>query len=322
MQSGATFAIASFINEVTLKLFPYAKSQSVAHQEQAPREGVFVLRDEQVVMMLRHALPESYFINTPVAHMRHHLELLTRLQQGNLALDFHRHKGAKLTELTLCTFDQSRPGLMAKVCGALCAQGIDIRTASIYTLRPQEIHSSTTHPSGTDGSPALAPLYQEPPLRMVALDIMQLSEPYFGRERALSSSAIQRAQDEIERVLQTESINALWPVFRRRIAPVSLQELQIENRDYGAPFGRCTAIVMRAEDTPGLLFRTTAALAELNLNILVAQVNSHDGMAEDTFFVTDAQGEPLPEDELPTIARRLTQILQSANLPWILDSTK
>jgi UTP:GlnB (protein PII) uridylyltransferase len=303
------------INEVTLKLFPQRKSHGAQPAEQTPRPGSFVLSDEQVVAMLRHALPDSYFINTPLAHMRRHLELLTRLQRGDLTLDFHRHAGAKLTELTLCAFDQSRPGLLAKLCGALAAQGIDIRTASVYTLRPQNTPLASTHQEWHH-SP-LAPLTQTP--RMVALDILQLSEPYFGRERALSSAAIERARGEIERVLQAENIATGWPALRRRVPPpLALHNLQLENRDYGAPFGRCTAISMRAADTSGLLFRTASALATLHLNILVAQVNSHDGIAEDTFFVTDAHGEPLPENELASIAERLRSLLQNPALPGVL----
>jgi UTP:GlnB (protein PII) uridylyltransferase len=257
--------------------------------------------------MLRPVMPDFYFVNTPTAHMQRHLELLMQLQHGDVTLDFHRHPGARLTELTLCAFDEARPGLLAKVCGTLTALGIEVRTALIYTLRSLE--TSDAH-----GDANLVPR------RWVALDTLLLSDPYHGRERALTAKSIERTRTSLTRVIQGEiSVSQLLTKMRRHLhAPVNIYDLKIVNRDMGPTLGICTAISLRSADMTGLLYRTTGALAALDLNIQVAQINSENGVAEDQFFVTDARRVALPDNALESLATRLRAMLQSGTMPNFL----
>jgi UTP:GlnB (protein PII) uridylyltransferase len=270
-------------------------------------KSTFTWSNNEAAALLRPVMPDFYFVNTPTAHMRRHLELLLQLQHGDVTLDFHRHPGARLTELTLCAFDETRPGLLAKVCGTLTALGIEVRTALIYTLQPPE--QNPAHGADTT-----------PPRRWVALDTLLLSEPYRGQERALTSKAIERTRAELLRVIQGEtSVAQLLTKMRRHLhAPVNIYDLAVVNRDMGPTLGVCTAISLRSADMTGLLYRTTGALAALELNIQVAQINSENGVAEDLFFVTDAQGAPWPENDLQALSTRLRSMLQSGTLPTFL----
>jgi UTP:GlnB (protein PII) uridylyltransferase len=94
-------------------------------------------------------------------------------------------------------------------------------------------------------------------------------------------------------------------------APINIYDLQIVNRDAGPMLQPFTVISMRSSDMTGLLYRTTGALAALELNIHVAQIGCENGIAEDVFFVTDAQGAIVPDSELDNMSSRLRALLQS-----------
>ncbi len=276
-------------------------------RKSSENKSTFTLSNTDAAAILRPVMPDFYFVNTPTAHMQRHLELLMQLQHGDVTLDFHRHPGARLTELTLCAFDEARPGLLAKVCGTLTALGIEVRTALIYTLRSLQ---EDTAPGDGDGSPR----------RWVALDTLRLSDPYRGRERALTEKSIERTRSELLRVIQGEtSVAQLLTKMRRHLhTPVNIYDLKVVNRDMGPTLGVCTAISLRSADMTGLLYRTTGALAALELNIQVAQINSENGVAEDQFFVTDARGVAWPDEELETLATQLRTMLQSGTMPNFL----
>jgi UTP:GlnB (protein PII) uridylyltransferase len=276
-------------------------------QKTSQSKSAFTWSNNEAAAMLRPVMPDFYFVNTPTAHMQRHLELLLQLQHGDVTLDFHRHPGARLTELTLCAFDEARPGLLAKVCGTLTALGIEVRTALIYTLQPPE-----PNPVQSD-DPAT-------PRRWVALDTLLLSDPYHGRERALTAKSIERARAALLRVIQGEtSVAQLLTKMRRHLhTPVNIYDLAVVNRDMGPTLGVCTAISLRSADMTGLLYRTTGALAALELNIQVAQINSENGVAEDLFFVTDAQGAAWPDNDLEGLTTRLRSMLQSGTMPTFL----
>jgi UTP:GlnB (protein PII) uridylyltransferase len=276
-------------------------------QKTSQPKSAFTWSNNEAAAMLRPVMPDFYFVNTPTAHMQRHLELLLQLQHGDVTLDFHRHPGARLTELTLCAFDEMRPGLLSKVCGTLTALGIEVRTALIYTLRTLEQNAAQSNDT-------------KKPMRWVALDTLLLSDPYHGRERALTPKAIERTRTALLRVIQGEtSVAQLLTKMRRHMsAPVNIYDLTVVNRDMGPTLGVCTAISLRSADMTGLLYRTTGALAALEMNIQVAQINSENGVAEDLFFVTDARGAAWPDNDLDGLANQLRSMLQSGAMPAVL----
>jgi UTP:GlnB (protein PII) uridylyltransferase len=255
------------------------------------------LNAEEAARQLRQVAPDLYFINTPVAHMSRHWELLKRLPQENLLLDFYRYSGARLTELTICSYDDTEPGLLSKVCGTLAALNVDIKSALIYTLHGSGELAKTT---GNH--------------RAVALDTLILSEPYAGYERALTERKQRAICEALRRVLSGEVTVAqlLASKKHRPHPPLTIYDIQVEQE----PEETLTRLTLRAADSAGVLYRTTAALVELELNIWVAQINTQETVTDDIFFVNHQNGQPLSSQECATIAPRLRAILQNSAVPY------
>ena len=266
------------------------------------------LQQSEASSHLRRVVPDLYFVNTPAPHMVRHWKLLRNLPQENIALDFHRHNGARLTNLTICAIDGTEPGLLSKVCGTLSAFNIDVKSALIYTARgedlAQELSVSNIEYSNNDFDASHG----------IVLDTLVLSEAYRGRERALSESTQKQVQTEIKRVLRGEQ--TVYRLLSRRrnrsYTPILLHDLAVSPDDNGGAI-----IKLRAQDSVGILYRTTTAISSLNLNIRIAQINTHDGMTDDLFFVSNANSEPLDKSECDRLAARLRTLLQRLDAPMV-----
>ena len=237
---------------------------------------------------LRRLLPDLYFINTPLAQHARHLDLLRRVESEGLLLDFYSAPLSSLTECTICAFDAG-PGLLAKVCAALVSQRVDVQTAFVFSAR-------------TPGEKARSK-------RRIILDTFWLSESYRGQARALPPKTIARVRAELTHVLNGGSV----PLLRKyRSSALSIDELSAVNtaaRDL-------TLITLRARNSRGVLHRATAALAALDLDICIAQINTEDKNTSDVFFVSK-DGKALSETELLQFLPHLRTLLQ--NLPLNLD---
>jgi [protein-PII] uridylyltransferase len=55
-----------------------------------------------------------------------------------------------------------------------------------------------------------------------------------------------------------------------------------------------TVIEVRADDRPGLVYRIAERLTELGLNISFAKISTEKNRALDVFYVTTADGGPVP----------------------------
>lgn len=233
---------------------------------------------EAVVAFFRHYLPDFYFVNTPRSRMRRHLQLLRALPEHPLQIEFHRPPDAQFTELMLCAHDQSQPGLLTRVASALAALKINVHTAWIHTL-------ADPHARDSDAK--------------IVLNTLILSERQFRRTRPLShktENAIARALHEI--------------LTAPADAPVSASALPLQLRELAASAaGRYTLIKVSAPNADGVLFRVAQAVAQLNLNIAHAQINTFDDAVADTFFVTGAHHQPLDESQIAPVVERLRELL-------------
>lgn len=236
--------------------------------------------------IMRGIMPDLYFINTPATQMERHLALLRMLKSegkkaDTLTLDFHNAPGT-LTQLTVCAYDDANPGLLAKVCGALAAHRISIHTAFVFTAGSNALDAALCRSTGANQAAQ----------RGIVLDTLFLSEPYGRRGRALSAATTARVRADITRVLRGEvEPDSLLARTARPFIPPHLEIAATPGAS-----GQFTLVTVRAPDISGLLYRLTAALAALELNISVAQINTENGESNDVFYVT-RRGAPLNEAE-------------------------
>lgn len=250
------------------------------------------LSDSELTAALKRAMPEMYVVNTPLTRMKRHCEIVAGMVREGSTLEFVTAPGMALTEMTLCDYDDLRPGLLSKLCGTLSALHVTIHTAFIYSFRDEQ---STF---GAD------------PARPIALGTFLISENYRGHDRAVEAKTENAVRLELARVLKGEITvqQLLLRTQRRPFAPIDIHEITLENR----PRDGVTRITLRAGDTRGVLYRVTAALARLGLNIRAAHAATHDEAADDTFFVTDRNGAMLSESSLDSIASELRTLLQDS----------
>ncbi|MBW3561591.1 MAG: [protein-PII] uridylyltransferase [Actinobacteria bacterium] len=161
---------------------------------------------------------------------------------------------------------RDRPGLFAKVAGVLALHGGSIVSAHAFTR--------------SDG---------------IAVDTFQVRRPEdvaSGRFWAAVEGDLVEAV--AGRLALRARVDRRASSFRqpRPVGPAVPVRVEIET-DAG---GRSTVVEVHAEDGVGVLFRIVTALAELELDIVAARVDTVGREVVDVFYVRDAEGQPLDED--------------------------
>lgn len=246
-----------------------AHLREVADRWAAPRVAAFRQHVEQ--------LPPRYLLAYGRSEIEQHLDLIARLAPDRLfELEFVAK--ATATGLMVCTRDQHQ--LLAKICGVLAANDVDIRRADVNT-RDDGIALDLFQVTDLEGSPTL-PEWKQDRVRQ------RLGEVIARRLKA-------------RELLQRYSAN--WGRRRgQRRAVGHPPAVQIENQ----VSDRYTVIDVEAPDSVGLLYVITYALADMGLDIHTAMVNTVAGRARDAFYVVDARGEKIVNYEtLQTVRQRL-----------------
>lgn len=244
--------------------------------------------DEQVTAYLRRYLPDFYFVNAPLSRMRRHLAILQSLPQApsGVIVEFYRAPRASFTELVLCARDAAQPGLLSQVAGTLVALGVGVHTAWIHSLED---------PFGEGGT--------------IVLDTLILSESLLGRSRALSAKTQKNLSQTLTQVLNHQLTAAQLleraPRSRQRAAraPIEVSGLAV------ARAGDYTLFKLRAHQSNGALSRITRALAQMQIGVAHAQINTFEQEVDDVFFVTDIHGQPFDDDEANQLSYRLRDAL-------------
>lgn len=213
-------------------------------------------------------LPERYAAAvSPRAVVRHAglavppptpTEIRTRVTRGRPLDD-----GLVFDELDVVAVDT--PGLFARVAGVLALHGGSILEAHAHTR--------------DDGT---------------AVDTFTVVLP----EHATASWWVQVEGDLVEAVAGRLAVRARVARKRatehRRIAKLPPVETRVTTSRDAA--GRATVVEVHTLDRVGVLYRIASALAELELDIVVAKVGTFGHEAHDVFTVRDGTGEPLDAD--------------------------
>ncbi|MEU1189785.1 [protein-PII] uridylyltransferase [Streptomyces sp. NPDC005859] len=185
-------------------------------------------------------------------------------------------------ELLIAVPDQ--PGVLPAVAGVLAMHRLTVRTAELRAL---------DLPTGVEGSVLLLNW-------RVAAEYGSL--PQAARLRADLVRALDGSLDIAGRLAERD---AAYPRRRGVIAPPPRVTVA------SAASRHATVIEVRAQDAPGLLFRIGQALEDEGLRVRSMHVSTLGANAVDAFYVTGAEGAPLPGDEAASVTRKLEETLRA-----------
>jgi [protein-PII] uridylyltransferase len=192
--------------------------------------------------------------------------------------------GIEIDGATITVIDQDRPGLFSKVAGVLALNGLDVLAAAAY--------------SDDDGA-ALCSFRQESSFaEPINWDKGQTVE-----RRALAGHLAIRAR-----------LADRARTYGRRRAQQAHPWAPFDNKffvDNEASAG-ATVLEVRAHDAVGLLYRITATMAELDLDIRSAKVQTLGDHVVDAFYVRDSAGRKITDEaHLGEIERAVLHALSS-----------
>ncbi|MBT2409197.1 [protein-PII] uridylyltransferase [Streptomyces sp. ISL-12] len=184
-------------------------------------------------------------------------------------------------ELLIAVPDQA--GVLPAVAGVLAVHRLTVRTAELRSL---------SLPDGVDGSVLLLDW-------RVAAEYGSL--PQAARLRADLVRALDGSLDIAARLAERD---AAYPRRRGVVAPPPRVTVA------PAASRSATVIEVRAQDAPGLLFRIGRGLEEAGVRVRSAHAGTLGSNAVDAFYVTAAEGGPLPGEEAVSVARGLEELLR------------
>ena len=221
----------------------------------------------------------AYWVRTDTAKQAEHAKLMRRAETdgARVATDVKTDAFTAITELTVLAPNDR--GLLALLAGACAAAEANIVGAHISTTR--------------DG---------------LALDTFLLQRTMSEADEHRRAARIGEA---IERLMAGET--TLEKLFGRRKRPahrLSAFDVEPEATINNALSDEHSVVEVAGLDRPGLLHELTSALSELGLDINSAHVATYGEKAIDVFYVTDAKGQKVAdENRREAIRARLASVL-------------
>ena len=239
---------------------------------------------QRVVQFQEHIeqLSSSYLVAYNRGQIKLHIEMIARLSKEQpFGLEFIEHEGH--TEVVVCTRDQRQ--IMAKICGALAVNDINILRADVNT-RADDVVLDIFQVTNIDGSPELPDWKKE---RM--------------RERVAEVISLRLKAREL-----IAKYSSSWDRRRRQQQYDQPPRIAFDNHISS----RYTVVDIEAQDTVGLLYRIAYLLDELDLIIHRAIINTVAARAQDSFYIVDAEGQKIAShEELDRIQQYLLDGLAS-----------
>jgi len=225
-------------------------------------------------------LPPRYLVAYDIEQVEAHLDLIKELGDAD-AFTAAFVERVDFTEIVVCTRD--RPQILAKICGALAVNDLNILRADVNT-REDRIALDIFQVQDVDGTSVLAD---------------------WKKERV-----IERLGDVLERGQKARELihqhSEHWSQ-RKRGRYVQQPQVEFEN----GVSGQYTVIDVRAQDDVGLLYRITYALGEAKLDIHMALVDTVASRAADAFYVLSSEGTKIEDYEvLEDVRQRLLNALE------------
>mgnify|MGYP000983256588 CR=1 FL=1 len=211
-------------------------------------------------------LPPSYPTSVDVDLLARHARLLRQadLSGDPLVLNLRIDRVRAVTEVLICTAD--RPGLFARLAGAVAAAGATIVDARIFTT--------------TDGL-ALDSFWIQDADGPLSSGGAPLADPY--RLESLKS-IVERSLDG------TLDMTAVLAARRRRADRTRVFAVPARVLIDDKASATHTVIEVNGRDRPGLLYELTRTLVDLKLQVSSAKISTYGERVVDVFYVKDSFG--------------------------------
>jgi [protein-PII] uridylyltransferase len=249
-------------------------------------------------------LPDRYFIHTETDEVALHIRMVNRLltsitgadSVGSLRpiIDWKDDLNRSLTVVNVVTWD--RAGLFYKLSGAFSVAGLSILGAKVI--------SRTDH---------------------IAIDTFYVVEP--GRGIVQSATAQEKFAKTIEEALVAHkdlmpdiTAQAQKIAASRYLSNTSGEALQSSFPPtvdvYHELSMQRTIVEIQARDQIGLLYRLAKAISDQGFDITFARIGTERGVAIDTFYIENANHEPIEEQaRLVALRDELREVITPTAAP-------
>lgn len=223
----------------------------------------FLKKDIQALM---EQASTRYFLNTPLEDMARHFRQALTMNTERLSWILEKLEDVPVTRVVLRTYD--KPGLFSKMVGVFTLNNVEVLSANIFTLK-----------NGT------------------AFDVYEVTNPLDPyREEETWSKIRQEALMAIDGHVPLDDMikRKQRSVLTRETAP-SNRRIRVQVDNDSSDF--FTIIEVRAPDRYGLLYSLAKEIFSLGLDIRFARVNSGRINMSGVFYVRDANGQKVFEDD-------------------------
>jgi len=274
----------------------YLKTRAIIAPEPQAGAAVEQLRNHIALMLASEVgidevqdhfrlLPEDYARFTLPQTIIEHIRLAHSLNSRVVRTSWRVNTQARCTDLHICA--RNRPGLFAAIAGTLTAQGVNILS----------VHLNTRNDGVAIDSFKVCDTVSEPltdPLRWEQIDA--------AIKRAVSGEM--DVTTAVEKKLKAHSAR-MKSRKRSLLAKKLMTQFSWDNQSSD----RSTILEVTTPDRLGLAYKIANALSALSLDIGFAKVATEKHLALDIFYVTDAAGAKLTDEQLPAIEAAIRQTL-------------
>jgi [protein-PII] uridylyltransferase len=240
-------------------------TQEIAGKRQSLLEALQPEFSEGEILKLMDQVSSRYFLSASLEDMVHHFRMALTLGPERHAWILQRVTDAPVTRIIQCTYD--RPGLYSKMVGVLTLNNIEILSAHIFTLKTG-----------------------------LAFDIYEVTNPVDPhREAERWEKTLTDVRLALEDRLPLDDLiqekgRSLYAADYHSPVP---KKVKVDNE--ASDF--FTVIEISSPTSVGLTYTLAKQIFSLGLNIRFAKVNSDQERLRGVFYVKDAGGQKIYEDD-------------------------
>ena len=231
----------------------------------------------------------------------HHSELAQLISDDNLMVLEPISLGPDEWKITIIAYDYH--GELSLICGLLFEYGFDILSGQVFTYQGSDSSADESRPKIVDVFRVRrsAPETSEPSTAKVDTIWQTYRDDLHGYLRRLHRGEWQLIQGDLAKRVAASIENT--PTSEAPLYPV---ELNFDN----TLSDRYTVFTIRGRDTEGFLYELTHALALNGVSIGCVELQTVQGIANDTLYVTDESGKKITDPDALQKLRTTTVLIK------------